>query len=242
MSGMMAAPGFIEAIEASNPQLRTMLDSAPGMRDMCVEGVRARTREDLFLARLRVYLAPSSSLPPRLACRRMRNPAIMRAMLSNPAVAQMAAAQQAGGGGMGMGMGGLGLGGGGGGGGLAALSDPRVAAMLAAMGGGTGAPGSPSNGAPAVPAQPGGAAPAGGAAPDFAAMMQMMAAMRGGGGGGGGVGMPGVPARPPEELYTTQLAQMAELGFVNRELNIRALQRTGGNVEAAINRVMDGAD
>jgi ubiquilin len=42
------------------------------------------------------------------------------------------------------------------------------------------------------------------------------------------------PQQPPEELYQTQLAQLQEMGFFNPQENIRALQMTGGNVEAAV--------
>jgi ubiquilin len=42
------------------------------------------------------------------------------------------------------------------------------------------------------------------------------------------------PQQPPEELYQTQLAQLQEMGFFNAQENIRALQMTGGNVEAAV--------
>jgi ubiquilin len=42
------------------------------------------------------------------------------------------------------------------------------------------------------------------------------------------------PTRPPEELYQTQLAQLQEMGFFHPQENIRALQMTGGNVEAAV--------
>ena len=38
----------------------------------------------------------------------------------------------------------------------------------------------------------------------------------------------------PAVTYTTQLQQLQDMGFFNRELNIRALQLTGGNVEAAV--------
>lgn len=55
---------------------------------------------------------------------------------------------------------------------------------------------------------------------------------------GGGLG--GGPARPPAEIYATQLAQMADMGFTNAEQNVRALQMSGGNVNIAIDRILDG--
>ncbi|KAJ3323025.1 hypothetical protein HDV06_002471 [Boothiomyces sp. JEL0866] len=50
----------------------------------------------------------------------------------------------------------------------------------------------------------------------------------------GGAQQPGQPAQPPEVLYQTQLAQLQDMGFFNAAENIRALQMTGGNVEAAV--------
>ena len=43
---------------------------------------------------------------------------------------------------------------------------------------------------------------------------------------------------PPEELYATQLAQLQEMGFFDPLENIRALQATRGNVNAAVERLL----
>ncbi|XP_010530961.1 PREDICTED: ubiquitin domain-containing protein DSK2b-like isoform X2 [Tarenaya hassleriana] len=43
---------------------------------------------------------------------------------------------------------------------------------------------------------------------------------------------------PPEELYATQLQQLQEMGFFDREENIRALRATNGNVHAAVERLL----
>lgn len=48
-------------------------------------------------------------------------------------------------------------------------------------------------------------------------------------------------SRPPEERYEQQLAQLNELGFYDFERNVRALRRSGGNVEGAIDALLDGA-
>lgn len=47
---------------------------------------------------------------------------------------------------------------------------------------------------------------------------------------------PAAPAdsRPPEERYESQLAQLQGMGFTDATKNIRALQASGGNVEAAV--------
>lgn len=79
--------------------------------------------------------------------------------------------------------------------------------------------------------------------PDLGALQQMMQQFGGGGAGGpfGGFGGAGSPppqrqqdSRPPEERYATQLVQLNDMGFVNPQQNIRALQACGGNVQAAV--------
>ncbi|KAK9948260.1 hypothetical protein M0R45_003845 [Rubus argutus] len=59
--------------------------------------------------------------------------------------------------------------------------------------------------------------------------------------GGLGIGSPAVPNRPnvpPEELYAAQLSQLQEMGFFDRQENIRALMTTAGNVHAAVERLL----
>ncbi|OVA19565.1 Ubiquitin-associated domain/translation elongation factor EF-Ts [Macleaya cordata] len=56
-----------------------------------------------------------------------------------------------------------------------------------------------------------------------------------------GAGDPAVPNRsdvPPEQLYATQLSQLQEMGFFDTQENIRALTATGGNVHAAVERLL----
>lgn len=91
-------------------------------------------------------------------------------------------------------------------------------------------------------------------------MNQLVQAMRGGGGsglgnlfgdnsgaanplanlgslfGGQGMGGPAAPPdnRPPEERYATQLRQLNEMGFFDFNRNIQALQRSGGDVNGAL--------
>lgn len=43
---------------------------------------------------------------------------------------------------------------------------------------------------------------------------------------------------PPEELYAAQLAQLQEMGFFDTQENIRALTATGGNIHAAVERLL----
>lgn len=54
--------------------------------------------------------------------------------------------------------------------------------------------------------------------------------------GGVGLGGPAAPPdnRPPEERYATQLRQLNEMGFLDFNRNIQALQRSGGDVNGAL--------
>lgn len=54
--------------------------------------------------------------------------------------------------------------------------------------------------------------------------------------GPGGVGSPAAAPdnRPPEERYSTQLRQLNEMGFFDFNKNIQALQRSGGDVNGAL--------
>lgn len=45
--------------------------------------------------------------------------------------------------------------------------------------------------------------------------------------------------RPPEERYESQLRQLNELGFYDFDRNVRALRRSGGNVQGAIEALLD---
>jgi len=44
---------------------------------------------------------------------------------------------------------------------------------------------------------------------------------------------------PPEEKYKTQEEQLQAMGFTNKQVNLQALQATGGNVEAAVERILN---
>ncbi|EPY52065.1 UBA domain-containing protein Dph1 [Schizosaccharomyces cryophilus OY26] len=49
---------------------------------------------------------------------------------------------------------------------------------------------------------------------------------------------PSQSTQPPEELYAQQLSQLNEMGFVDFESNVRALRRSGGNVQGAIESLL----
>ncbi|XP_076465040.1 ubiquilin-1-like isoform X2 [Babylonia areolata] len=52
------------------------------------------------------------------------------------------------------------------------------------------------------------------------------------------VGTQGQGSQPPEQVYSSQLEQLAAMGFVDRDANIRALTATLGDVNAAIDRLL----
>lgn len=43
---------------------------------------------------------------------------------------------------------------------------------------------------------------------------------------------------PLEQLYASQLSQLQDMGFVDTQANIQALRATGGNVHAAVERLL----
>lgn len=47
------------------------------------------------------------------------------------------------------------------------------------------------------------------------------------------------PVANPEETYRNQLEQLEQMGFVNKELNIQVLNQTQGNVNAAVERLIN---
>eukprot|EP00850_Spirogloea_muscicola_P018395 SM000168S02594 [mRNA] locus=s168:131316:133170:+ [translate_table: standard] len=78
-----------------------------------------------------------------------------------------------------------------------------------------------------------------------------MAALGGAGttGAGGNLGLglfgmggatPQVNAVPPEQLYANQLTQLQDMGFFDREENLRALALSAGNVNLAVERLLSG--
>ena len=56
----------------------------------------------------------------------------------------------------------------------------------------------------------------------------------------GGLPASAAPRVPPEQAFAAQLQQLADMGFYDREANVQALQATGGNVHAAVERLLSG--
>jgi len=51
---------------------------------------------------------------------------------------------------------------------------------------------------------------------------------------------PAAPAVSPEIRYSSQLSQLCDMGFFDSAANLRALVATGGNVNAAVERLLSG--
>lgn len=49
-----------------------------------------------------------------------------------------------------------------------------------------------------------------------------------------------LPTEPPEVRFAEQLRQLEDMGFTDREQNIRALTATSGNVQFAVERILSG--
>ncbi|XP_038624553.1 ubiquilin-4 isoform X1 [Tachyglossus aculeatus] len=101
---------------------------------------------------------------------------------------------------------------------LGNLAAPRIPAADAAA--------APSTTAPS----PAGSAAPGGASPQQQLMQQMVQLLAGAGGGG--------QAQTPEVQYQQQLEQLSAMGFIDREANVQALIATGGDINAAIERLL----
>ncbi|KAF9692042.1 hypothetical protein EKO04_009899 [Ascochyta lentis] len=111
--------------------------------------------------------------------------------------------------------------------------------MMQMMGGGAGGAGANPFGAFGQNQPPTGA----GAGDAGAQQANPFAALFGPGSGfGGGFGGPPAPAdnRPPEEVYESQLRQLNEMGFYEFDRNVSALRRSGGNVQGAIEYLLNG--
>ena len=61
------------------------------------------------------------------------------------------------------------------------------------------------------------------------------------GGGSSAAARPAAPATPavdPATRYSSQIQQLVDMGFADREANLRALIATSGNVNAAVERLL----
>lgn len=220
MQNMLNSPQFLQQMSSvfSNPQIMEQLMAMNPQ----FGGIDPQMRQVVQSERFRQM---------------MSNPDTLRTMLQMSSLMQEMGAGPATGGlpGMGSGFGGLGV--------LGGAANPTTAPNPATNPDSTGqrqsttdttnAPGTTTGSPPPNPLF------------DPAMMQQLMGTfggLGGGGLGGGPFGAPTTPAdtRPPEERFQTQLQQLNEMGFFNASQNIRALQAAGGNVQAAIEYILNG--
>ena len=106
------------------------------------------------------------------------------------------------------------------------MADPAVmqAAMQARMGGAAG-------GAATVPPPQ---------SFDLGAMMQLLNQNGAAGplAAGAAAAPPAAPPANPGQSYAAQLQTLTEMGFFDADANLRALVATGGNVQAAVERLL----
>lgn len=176
----------------------------------------------------------------------------MKNMLTNPqAMKSMLEMQKAFGG---AGMGGLGGAGAGPFGGFPAPGNPNEASSTATANTSTPDSTATSSVNPSAPANPfaalfgagansgasNGAAGAAGVPPNPFANPDLLNLLGSMNGMGAGPSAP-VDTRPPEEVYATQLRQLNDMGFFDFDRNIKALRRSGGSVEGAIELLFNGS-
>ena len=111
--------------------------------------------------------------------------------------------------------------------------------QMFASGGGGGGLGLPGAGAGGLPGFPPPGAPGGPSVDQLAASLGgLLGPGAGAGAGLGGFGGLEPPPADPATAYASQLQQLNDMGFWDREANIRVLVATRGNVNAAVERLL----
>jgi ubiquilin len=208
--GMGGLGGGLGGMGGMDPQMLAAMMQNPMMQQMMMQMMQ----DPQVLAQMAQQLPPG--IDPQMLAGMFSNPAfqqMMGQMMADPNMMQQMMAGGFGGGGFG----------GGGGGGMPALAGMMGNPLL------TGPPLGQANAPPAGGEQ--GAVQA----QQLAAALQMLNA-----GGGMGFGQPAQPAQAPELRYATQLAALNDMGFFDPQQNLQALVATGGNVNAAVERLLGG--
>nr|XP_057903236.1 ubiquilin-4 [Doryrhamphus excisus] len=222
-NGMFNSPGMQSLLQqiSENPQLMQNMLSAPYMRSMMQSlaqnpelASQVMTNNPLFAGNPQLQEQFRAQLPVFL--QQMQNPEALSVMSNPRAMQALMQIQQ----------------------GLQTLQTEAPGLMPSLMSGGI--PGIPTGASvpPETPASP----PSSTATPPNAAQQQLMQQMlqmfAGAGGGGGGGGGGSVANQTPEVRFQSQLDQLNAMGFINREANLQALIATGGDINAAIERLL----
>ncbi|XP_027892354.1 ubiquilin-4 isoform X1 [Xiphophorus couchianus] len=216
-NGMFNSPGMQSLLQqiSENPQLMQNMLSAPYMRSMMQSlaqnpelASQVMMNNPLFAGNPQLQEQFRSQLP--IFLQQMQNPEALSVMANPRAMQALMQIQQ----------------------GLQTLQTEAPGLMPSLMT--SGIPGVPTGGA--VPAENPASSPSSAATnPAQQQLMQQMLQMfAGGGGSGGGNGT----SQTPEVRFQTQLDQLNAMGFINREANLQALIATGGDINAAIERLL----
>ncbi|XP_068189335.1 ubiquilin-4 [Antennarius striatus] len=231
-NGMFNSPGMQSLLQqiSENPQLMQNMLSAPYMRSMMQSlsqnpelASQVLMNNPLFAGNPQLQEQFRSQLP--IFLQQMQNPEALSVMTNPRAMQALMQIQQ----------------------GLQTLQTEAPGLMPSLMSGGVpgmptgGVPGMPTGGVPGMPT--GGGMPtenpasspssAGPSAAQQQLMQQMLQMFAGGGGGGGSA-----TTQTPEVRFQSQLDQLSAMGFINHEANLQALIATGGDINAAIERLL----
>eukprot|EP00878_Enallax_costatus_P013601 GHUV01014220.1.p1 GENE.GHUV01014220.1~~GHUV01014220.1.p1 ORF type:complete len:399 (+),score=155.20 GHUV01014220.1:1535-2731(+) len=227
LGGGLGGPGGAGGMGSMAEMTSRMLDN-PQMRENMIQMMSQPGMMDMIAAsnpQLRQMLDAMPGIRQT-----MQNPELLRMML-NPDFMRAAAGGMQMPGAMGGALGGSAGSGDAAGAGVGGLNPAMLASMLSGLGGGGAGSGAA-----------GGAAGGAAAGPGLEGLLGMFQNMMQGGGMPGGMPGFGVPApvADPATAYATQIQQLQDMGFFDQEANIRALQATGGNVNAAVDRLLQG--
>ncbi|XP_072226127.1 ubiquilin-4 [Leuresthes tenuis] len=216
-NGMFNSPGMQSLLQqiSENPQLMQNMLSAPYMRSMMQSlsqnpelASQVLMNNPLFAGNPQLQEQFRSQLPVFL--QQMQNPEALSVMTNPRAMQALMQIQQ----------------------GLQTLQTEAPGLMPSLVPGGI--PGIPTGGGMSTenPASP--PSSAGTNTTQQQLMQQMLQMFAGGGGGGGG----SATTQTPEVRFQSQLDQLNAMGFINREANLQALIATGGDINAAIERLL----
>ncbi|XP_051926573.1 ubiquilin-4 isoform X2 [Hippocampus zosterae] len=220
-NGMFNSPGMQSLLQqiSENPQLMQNMLSAPYMRSMMQSlsqnpelASQVMMNNPLFAGNPQLQEQFRSQLPVFL--QQMQNPEALSVMTNPRAMQALMQIQQ----------------------GLQTLQTEAPGLMPSLMSGGI--PGSIPGSIPGIPAgssapseNPASSPSSAGTPPNVAQqqLMQQMLQMFAGG---------GAANQTPEVRFQSQLDQLNAMGFINREANLQALIATGGDINAAIERLL----
>ncbi|KAM9737456.1 ubiquilin-4 [Menidia menidia] len=217
-NGMFNSPGMQSLLQqiSENPQLMQNMLSAPYMRSMMQSlsqnpelASQVLMNNPLFAGNPQLQEQFRAQLPVFL--QQMQNPEALSVMTNPRAMQALMQIQQ----------------------GLQTLQTEAPGLMPSLMTGGI--PGIPTGGGMSTENPASSPSSAGSTATQQQLMQQMLQMFAGGGGGGGGGT---ATTQTPEVRFQSQLDQLNAMGFINREANLQALIATGGDINAAIERLL----